>query len=59
MLASEAARIAGVTRQYLHQRALDGEFSSSCRLDQYLVFRREEIESWDRPRAGWGSAASG
>lgn len=44
MTAAEAAKIAGVSRQYMH--SLVPTFKSASRLGGFLVFKRKEIEAW-------------
>jgi hypothetical protein len=47
--AAEAASIAGVTRQYLHNSART--FESAHRLSGFLVFRRSEMVEFGLARA--------
>lgn len=49
VLAREAAEIAGVSRQYLHNTL--HQFESASRLSGYVAFRRSEVEEWARKRA--------
>jgi predicted DNA-binding transcriptional regulator AlpA len=44
ILVSEAAEMAGVSRQYLH--ACLHQFESASRLSGFLAFRRAEVEEW-------------
>jgi len=42
--AKEAADMAGVSRQYMHNQL--GQFKTASRLSGFLVFGRKEIEDW-------------
>jgi len=46
--AAEAAGLAGVSRQYMHNQA--DKFPSASRISGFLVFQREEIEKWVKDR---------
>jgi len=46
--AAEAAKMAGVSRQYMHN--CTPKFKSASRLSDVLVFKRTEVERWIRQR---------
>jgi len=48
VLVAEAAEIAGVSRQYLHN-CID-QFESASQLSGFLAFRRDEIQAWSDKR---------
>lgn len=48
ILAAEAAEIAGVSRQYLHNSL--HMFPSAAKISGFLAFKRAEVEEWSRQR---------
>ena len=48
VLVAEAAEIAGVSRQYLHN-CVD-QFESASQLSGFLAFRRAEVQEWSDKR---------